>query len=171
MIIGGLVRHYTFPDNPPIVERDTLIVKWTSQGSIGQVRPAPVRVTMARIVSVKEVEYQDKYHKVDTAAILKDYYATRYYDDMAVDNDTLEIRIEEETYMNAIQNRVVGWRVHGYTREITNTVYRNGVYLGGGLNTSLHLTARGAYQRERSLYELGFNPWRREFEIAYLRSF
>ena len=104
---------------------------------------------------------------VDTAAILKDYFATRYYQDTLINNDTIAfLVINDSISENRVQNRHYYYenRVPKITETIyiTKTIYETescnrfnigigGVIGGGferfsaGLGVSVHSNSRTSY--------------------------
>ncbi len=80
---------------------------------------------------------------VDTAAILKDYFAKKHYPD-SLNNADLTVWLSDSITQNSIASRAWKWRINRPEKTITNTVektitqYDNGChyYIGGSFQTN-----------------------------------
>ena len=108
-----------------IIQTDTLVV--TKTDTIHKI------VTEDHIIYRDKIIYRDIPINVDTAEILKDYFATRYYE-----RDIIEDNFEATIFDSISQNRIT-WSQFEYEvyvdtvfvnieTEITKTLYRSGFY-------------------------------------------
>lgn len=94
--------------------QDTVIFSF--DGSVSQITPAPVKLVMANKeylrVNVPDTILLKVYEPNDTMGILDDYWATRYYKELLVDNDTVQVELYEEVSSNRVMRRDVDWNVN-----------------------------------------------------------
>ena len=113
-----------------IIRTDTVYVSTVSFDTIIQIKPIPTYITQVSI----DTAYL--YHDVDTAFILKDYFATRYYDDTLKNDSEGYVRLTESVSHNAIFDRMLYFESRCTDKIITNTISPRGLYLVGGLGAS-----------------------------------
>ena len=98
--------------------------------------PAPI--TLVNTVYRDTLLYDTLFYKVDTLAILTDYYAERTYKDVLIDNDTLTFEIEEKVFKNALAHREFNYSLTIPERTITRTVVEShrGLYFNSSVMVS-----------------------------------
>jgi len=92
-------------------------VEFNFSGNVTQITPAPVKLiingrTIIRDSLIHDTILLPLIADTDTAAILADYNAIRYYDDKLVDNDSITIRLREALSQNRILHRSLDYSVH-----------------------------------------------------------
>jgi hypothetical protein len=155
---GALVyRHFDKDPAPSTVE-------FNFSGNVTQITPAPIKLVVNGRVIVRDSLVHDTIllpviSPVDTAAILADYYATRFYDDKLVDNDSITIRLREELTQNRITFRSLDYSIHAST-EIPQQRNKY-IIMGVGWHDSAPMISAGVlYQNTtKSLIgaEIGYN--------------
>lgn len=158
MVGGGLLYRHFFKAAPPST------VEFNFSGNVTQVTPPPVKLVINGRTIIRDSLIHDTIllpviSPTDTAAILADYNALRYYDDKLVDNDSITIRLQEVLSQNRILHRSLDYSVHA---SVPAPFQPQIFAIGGiGLHDSAPLFSFGAlYQpREKRLYgaSFGFN--------------
>jgi hypothetical protein len=158
-LVGGALLFRWFDKEPPLTS-----VEFNFSGNVTQITPAPVKLiingrTIIRDSLIHDTILLPLIADTDTAAILADYNAIRYYDDKLVDNDSITIRLREALSQNRILHRSLDYSVHASAP----VPFKPQIFaIGGiGLHDSAPLFSIGTlYQRnEKSLYgaSIGFN--------------
>ena len=113
-----------------IIRTDTVYVSTVSFDTIIQIKPMPTYIT--------QVQYSidTLYHDVDTAFILRDYFATRFYDDTLKDDSEGYVRITESVTQNTLFDRMLYFESRCTDMVVTNTISNTGFYALGGLGWS-----------------------------------
>jgi len=144
------------PDPPVVVRVET---KWDTI-----IKIVPIYIPKWKT----RTEYKDTtiYKDVDTAYILKDYFATYTYFDTLY-NDSITIRIKDSISRNQIKSRSIEYDLLYPTITITrdSVVKKRGYYLGVGLGgTRTNLTYVGGEilytNKKKTAFGIGFgvNP-------------
>lgn len=159
IIIGALLYRGVFPcKENTIIETDTVYVHTVSYDTIIQPKPVPYKVTEVQIIN--DTTYL--YHAVDTAAILADYYSTRYYADTLKDDNEGFVYLTESVSQNTLFDRMLYFESRCTDKIITNTISNTGFYAVGGIGgnkTGLNLSMGILYQNKKQrLYgaEIGY---------------
>lgn len=110
------------------VERDTLFYYKTVNKPIPYLVDNTIYDTIVKNVSVK----------IDTANILRDYFAKRIYNRKLVDDSTLTATIEDTVYKNELGVGKFSYRINRPSKIITETTViskkYSGIYIGAGVN-------------------------------------
>ena len=113
----------------PRIERDT-VVEYVTVEKVTE-------VYVPKIVRIKTIEIDTFTTPIDTAAILADYYAEKYYDDEQ-DLDSLYLVISDTVTQNSIAGRQIRYTLKYPVQTITVKEYINQreLYYGVGLDMS-----------------------------------
>lgn len=110
--------------------------------------------------------------KVDTAAILADYYLKRSYND-SISNDSVTIYLKENVCKNALERSYVGYRWKAPTMTIKEVVLKEKqlLFLGVEPNVNLKQLEFGMYLSadfdiERALIGYGYDPYHKQHKFA-----
>ena len=173
----GFKTHARF--YPCLVDRDTVRLYDTVEHKV----PDTIPFYYARIDSVK---YRDKHwmdsvikaNKVDTAAILADYYAIHYYgrdwyDIDTVKNDTLiHIRLDDAITENMAIDNNFSYRWYRPTQIINNSVtnvsYSSYLYAGLSVPLNDYKFAAGSvyFASDRLLLGVGYIPYYKSLSVT-----
>jgi hypothetical protein len=100
--------------------------------------------------------------KVDTVAILKDYYSVYFYEDTIYNNDSLRLIISDTITENQIYNRHINFKATCKTITITNNITKtvpedpkSKLYLGGSLVTNSSVLGNLEYIPKKDKYMYG----------------
>lgn len=160
LISGYILRTITHPCLEPIMDTDTIYVHSVSYDTIIQERPVEVLKYVPK--EVQTTVYQPVKIPVDTAAIIRDYFSVRYYDDILKDDSTGYVRLKEKVYQSKILDRELYFEARCTDKIITNTIYPSGLYLSGSLTFSrdfVYPSIGLSYIRPKSLYFGSVGYW------------
>lgn len=111
-------------------------------------------------------------NKVDTAAILADYYLKRTYND-SISNDSITIYLKETVCKNRLQRDSVRYRWKAPSMAIKEVVLKQKqlLFLGVEPNVNLKKMEFGMYlsadfDTERALIGYGYDPYHKQHKIA-----
>jgi len=111
--------------------------------------------------------------KVDTLAILADYYRKRSYND-SISNDSITIYLKESVCKNELQRSHVGyrWKVPNMTIKEVVLKQKQLLYLGVEPNVNLKKLEFGMYLSadidiERGLIGYGFDPYHQQHKLSF----
>lgn len=110
--------------------------------------------------------------KVDTLAILADYYLKRSYND-SISNDSITIYLKESVCKNELQRSHVGyrWKVPSITIKEVVLKQKQMLFLGVEPNVNLKQLEFGMYLSadfdiERALIGYGFDPYNKQHKFS-----
>lgn len=110
--------------------------------------------------------------KVDTLAILADYYLKRVYND-SISNDSITIYLKESVCKNELQRSHVGyrWKVPNMTIREVVVKQKQLLYLGVEPNVNLKKLEFGMYLSadldiERALLGYGYDPYHKQHKFS-----
>jgi len=110
--------------------------------------------------------------KVDTLAILADYYLKRSYND-SISNDSITIYLKESVCKNELQRSQVGyrWKVPSMTIKEVVLKQKQLLYLGVEPNVNLKKLEFGMYLSadidiERALIGYGYDPYNKQHKFS-----
>lgn len=137
--------------NTPRIERDTVVEYVTIEKETKVYVPKPYKVKVPLIDTFT--------FPIDTASILADYYAEKYYDDEQ-DLDSLKLVIIDTISQNSIIGRQIKYTLKYPVTTIKETIYLNQreLYYGIGLDISTmnYLGGELLYRnKKKQAYSLG----------------
>ncbi len=164
ILFSFLIGYNTYPKwNTPITVNDTIFKVDTVEHTIVDTFPWFV-------VKRDTIIYRDTItREVDTAVILREYFATHYYSRTWQDSSVI-ITVDDAVSENKLIDQVLKYEI---TRpqsivNVSQVNYSYSRYLYAGIRADYKGAGFGLfYADRRALYGLGYNPFNRNIELGF----
>lgn len=102
--------------------------------------PSPIQVVQSPVPT-----------QIDSAAVVRDYYKQRIYDDTLIQTEFVSVRLRDTVYNNLLLGRTLDYKI-----KVPVPKYNNQIFVSADIGSHLQVISAG-YQYKNLIYKAGYD--------------